>query len=88
MIPQRLVTKNTMPSKKKLSFEQALDALNETVTAMESGELSLEDSLAAFEKGIGLVKDCQTTLDSAEQKVQKLIETQQGLETTDFDLED
>ena len=77
-----------MPSKKKLSFEQALDALNETVTAMESGELSLEDSLAAFEKGIGLVKDCQTTLDSAEQKVQKLIETQQGLETTDFDLED
>ena len=77
-----------MASKKKLSFEQALDALNTTVAAMESGELSLEQSLAAFEKGIGLIKDCQASLDAAEQKVQHLIETQQGFDTSDFTLDE
>ncbi|NRA42408.1 MAG: exodeoxyribonuclease VII small subunit [Pseudomonadales bacterium] len=77
-----------MAGKKKLSFEQALDALNTTVAAMESGELSLEQSLAAFEKGIGLIKDCQASLDAAEQKVQQLIETQQGFDTSDFTLDE
>ena len=58
-----------MPSKKTVSFEEALEALNQTVKAMESGDLSLEDSLEAFEKGIALVRDCQQSLDKAEQKL-------------------
>jgi len=73
-----------MPAKKKLSFEEALETLNETVRQMESGDLSLEDSLKAFEKGIALVRDCQGSLDSAEQKVQKLIESHEGLSTEAF----
>ena len=73
-----------MPSKKTVSFEEALEALNQTVKAMESGDLSLEDSLEAFEKGIALVRDCQQSLDKAEQKVEKLIAHQDGFETVEF----
>ncbi|MFK8018355.1 MAG: exodeoxyribonuclease VII small subunit [Pseudomonadales bacterium] len=60
-------------SKKRLNFEQNLEDLEALVVNMESGELSLEDSLAAFEKGIKLTRECQTALQKAEQRVQKLI---------------
>ena len=73
-----------MPSKKAPSFEQSLEALSNTVKQMESGDLSLEQSLKSFEQGIGLVRECQNALDQAELKVQKLIETQDGLETEAF----
>ena len=55
------------------NFEQALENLEELVTAMEEGELSLEESLQAFEKGIKLTRECQSALKKAEQKVQFLI---------------
>jgi exodeoxyribonuclease VII small subunit len=55
------------------NFEQALEDLEELVTAMEEGELSLEESLQAFEKGIKLTRECQSALKKAEQKVQVLI---------------
>ncbi len=54
-------------------FENAMEELESLVTAMEQGELSLEESLAAFEKGIKLTRECQTALKLAEQKVQVLI---------------
>ncbi len=63
-------------SKKKTTgfdFENAMEELESLVTAMEQGELSLEESLAAFEKGIKLTRECQTALKLAEQKVQVLI---------------
>jgi exodeoxyribonuclease VII small subunit len=55
------------------NFEQALEDLEQLVSSMEDGELSLEDSLQAFEKGIKLTRECQTALKQAEQKVQVLI---------------
>ena len=55
-------------------FEKSLAELEEIVAKMETGDLSLEESLSAFEKGIKLTKECQKALDSAEQKVNKLIE--------------
>ena len=55
-------------------FENALAELEALVARMESGELSLEDSLAAFEKGIALPRQCQQALTSAEQRVQLLLE--------------
>ncbi|MCK5881359.1 MAG: exodeoxyribonuclease VII small subunit [Sinobacterium sp.] len=73
-----------MPTKKKISFEASLDTLNKTVKAMESGDLSLEDSLTSFEKGIALVRECQESLDKAEQKVEKLIAKQDGFDTVAF----
>lgn len=55
-------------------FESKLEQLDEIVTNMEDGELSLEESLKAFEKGIKLTRECQTALQKAEQKVQLLTE--------------
>jgi exodeoxyribonuclease VII small subunit len=70
-------------SKKPLNFEQALGELEALVAAMEGGDLSLEDSLKAFEAGIRLTRDCQEALTQAEQKVQLLL-SESG-DTTDFD---
>ena len=57
-----------------LAFEAALDELEALVHKMESGELSLEDSLAAFERGVKLTRHCQAALKSAELKVKVLTE--------------
>lgn len=55
-------------------FEQALQELESIVARMEKGELSLEESLKDFERGIALARGCQEALKDAEQKVQILIE--------------
>lgn len=68
------------------SFEQSLGDLEGIVASLESGELSLEDSLKVFEKGIKLTRSCQTALDQAEQKVQLLTEQNQ-IEPLDLDQE-
>ena len=61
-------------TKKPVSFEQSLSDLEQLVSQMETGELSLDDSLKAFEKGVKLTRECQNILDEAEQKVQILSE--------------
>lgn len=60
-------------AKKSLNFEQALGELEALVAAMESGDLTLEESLQAFEAGVRLTRECQQTLQQAEQKVQLLL---------------
>lgn len=67
------------------NFEQALEELEELVTRLEEGDLSLEESLKEFERGVKLTRDCQTELKEAEQKVRIL--TEQG-EEEDFDQDD
>ncbi|MNN00170.1 Exodeoxyribonuclease 7 small subunit [compost metagenome] len=67
-------------------FEQSLTELQTLVERLESGELSLEDSLAAFEQGIRLTRECQGALSQAEQKVQILLG--QSGETAPFAAED
>ena len=57
---------------KKLSFEQSLARLDEIVRHLEKGDLPLKESLTLFEEGIGLIKNCGTMLDEAEQQVVKL----------------
>jgi exodeoxyribonuclease VII small subunit len=63
-----------MPKAKAVNFETSLTDLEKLVQSMESGELSLEDSLKAFENGMQLSRDCQRALADAEQKVQLLME--------------
>ncbi len=58
----------------QFSFETALTDLEQLVLRMESGELSLEDSLQAFEQGVALTRQCQQALTKAEQRVQVLLE--------------
>ncbi len=55
-------------------FEDSLEELETLVEQMEQGELSLEDSLKSFERGVKLTSTCQKALQDAEQKVQILIE--------------
>jgi exodeoxyribonuclease VII small subunit len=60
------------------SFETALAQLEQIVEQLESGELSLEDSLAAFETGVGLVKQCNQKLNEVEKKIEILIKDKEG----------
>ena len=69
-----------------LSFEDALKRLEETVKALESGTVPLEESLKLFEEGVALVKLCNGKLDEAEQKVKILRKTGDG-EITEEDME-
>ncbi len=55
-------------------FEQALAALEALVEKMEEGDLSLEESLSAFEQGVKLTQDCQRALSEAQQRVQVLMQ--------------
>ena len=57
-------------------FEQSLDALEQLVDKMEHGEMSLEDSLAAYERGVGLYRRCQAALEQAELRVRLLTDPQ------------
>ena len=61
-------------SEENFNFETSLEKLNLLVEKMESGGLSLEDSLKSFEEGVALTRQCQTALQQAEQKVQILLE--------------
>ena len=60
------------------NFESALAELEEVVEQLESGDLPLDDSLAAFEKGVGLVKFCNHKLNEVEKKVELLIKDKEG----------
>lgn len=62
-----------MARKQTPDFEQSLSELQTLVERLESGTLSLEESLGAFEQGIRLTRDCQAALGRAEQKVQQLL---------------
>ncbi len=75
-------------AKKAIDFEKSLDKLEQLIEDMESGELSLEQSLKAFEQGVKLTRECQTALSDAEQKVQLLLEENDELKSVDFDAEE
>jgi len=59
--------------KSDVSFEAALQELEQLVERMEQGDLSLEESLQCFERGVGLTRACQQLLQDAEQKVHILL---------------
>jgi exodeoxyribonuclease VII small subunit len=59
-------------------FEEALKQLEEIVRDLESGDLSLEDSLKNFERGMKLIKFCSEKLEEVEQKVNILIKESDG----------
>ena len=74
-----------MARKKAADFETSLAELQTLVERLESGELSLEDSLGAFEQGIRLTRDCQASLSQAEEKEQILLERDGELDEAPFD---
>jgi exodeoxyribonuclease VII small subunit len=69
-------------------FEKALAELEKLVEQLESGDLTLEESLDQFERGIKLARECQSVLKNAELKVAKLLETDQAAQEEVFEEED
>ncbi|KYZ86750.1 exodeoxyribonuclease VII small subunit [Alcanivorax balearicus MACL04] len=69
-------------------LEESLDNLEALVERMESGEMTLEESLGAFEEGVKLTRQCQQALSRAEQKVQILLEQDPDAEPAPFEAPD
>jgi len=65
---------STEPDGSNLDFEAALEELESLVERMEKGDLTLEQSLKDFERGVALTRACQQALKEAEQKVRILVE--------------
>jgi exodeoxyribonuclease VII small subunit len=75
--PETIVTQKTTsppPAPPALDFEKALEELEATVEKLEHGDLSLEDALQQFERGVALARVCQASLKQAEQKVEILLQ--------------
>lgn len=68
-----------------LNFESAMQELEALVERMEKSELSLEDSLRDFERGVELTRLCQQALRDAELKVQMLVDKNDEPQTADLD---
>jgi exodeoxyribonuclease VII small subunit len=69
-------------------FEDELKELEDTVARIDSGELSLEESIAAFEQGVALVRSLSQRLDEVEKKIEVLVRDSQGeLRTTPYRVE-
>lgn len=66
-------------------FEESLNELEQLVERLEQGDLSLEESLSQFERGVALARQCRDALTAAEQRVQVLLESEEGGDLADFD---
>ena len=71
----------------EVDFESALKELETLVSRMESGELSLDESLKAFERGVELTRKCQSSLEAAELRVQTLTQDKE-LEDSDLEIDE
>jgi len=78
------VAKKTATPKGNIDFEASLKELEALVERMEQGELSLEQSLKDFERGVALTRTCQQALQEAEQKVQILMQKDEQGEPAPF----
>jgi len=79
-----------MPKTKKETaphFEEAMNQLSTLVERLDKGGLTLEDSLAQFEQGIQLVRQCQGLLTKVEQKVEILLQKEQELTSYESETE-
>jgi exodeoxyribonuclease VII small subunit len=68
---------------RKLSFEQHLETLEQIVEELEGGELTLDEALERYERGVAAHGECLKILDAAEKRIETLVKTEQG----DFEAE-
>lgn len=72
---------------KNIDFETALSRLEDQVRKLESGSMSLDESIRSFEEAVKLIRICNERLESAERKVRILTETADGT-VTDYPFDD
>jgi exodeoxyribonuclease VII small subunit len=70
-----------MSDLERLNFEDAFAELENIVQRLEEGDLTLEDAMALFERGMALTSHCNSRLDSAELRVQQLVSAAGDYET-------
>ena len=68
---------------KKMGFESALAELETIVKDLESGKVSLEDSISAYERGMALKAHCESKLQDARMKIEKIVVAADGAITTE-----
>ncbi len=71
---------------KERTFEEAVAELEKTVDLLENGDVSLDEAVKLFEKGMKISKECHERLEKAEQKIKLLTEDKDGVKETDFDM--
>lgn len=83
----RAILRRAMPKKADQTpdFEKSLAELETLVERMEQGELTLEESLKSFERGMALTRHCQKALDQAQQKVDRLLEQDGDIQVAPFE---
>ena len=72
----------------EMSFEEKITELETIVEKLEKGQMSLDESLGVFERGITLARECNAILKNARQKVEKIIEEGNELKFEEFDITD
>lgn len=83
------MTNDNKTQQNSLDFETAYNTLEQLVSRMEQGDQTLEKSLADFEQGINLIKQCHQQLQAAEQRVNILTENKDGsIEAKPFETDD
>lgn len=69
---------------KKITFEESIKRLEEIVRALESGDVTLDDSIKLYTEGVKLANECNIKLDETEKKIKLLISKENTVEETDF----
>ncbi len=75
----------TAPTANVAEFEQSLDELEQLVGKMEKGDMTLDESLQAFERGVSLYRNCQGSLEQAELRVRMLMDPNDPASAVPFD---
>ncbi len=70
---------------KENNFETKMEELENVVTKLEKGDMSLDESLINFEKGMKLSKECNKMLEDAEKKITILLENDEEIKEEDFE---
>lgn len=71
----------------EMTFEESLNKLNELVDKLENSGLDLDENIRIYEEAVVLRDRCKAILEESERKVQKLMETADGLKTEQFSVE-
>ena len=71
----------------EMTFEESLNKLNELVDKLENSGLDLDENIRIYEEAVVLRDRCRAILEESERKVQKLMETAEGIRTEQFSVE-
>jgi len=74
----KLTDPDTPNVSQDLSFEDGLKELEDIVTKMEAGQVSLDDAVSLYERGMALQKRCQKQLEDARLRIEKIVKTNAG----------